>query len=394
MPQSCPQGCCDAQNVCQTGLDDTACGGGGAPCQNCSAQAKECYQGGCKDCGRWGTTLPGPVKGLDVDSDGTIYVSGRTPSGILIASLDHCGKVLKSKATMPAIASKAMGTGLSLSGASIYLGGWMEASGDRDGLFARFSKSTFAPDWILPLATSGQDEVWDIVYNNTTSTSSVLTFWLSGTADYLANPQITAALGKSDQTVCSLASAASGNGRNLALSGSYAYLTGGKSGEGFIARYDKSCTCSTCSAPWTASFQDGSNNTEGRDLLLVNGSLYVAGFSVTGSDIQAAIFRINPTSGATVGSHTWNPTSDGDYYMSLATDGNALYVAGVKGNSAGSGGQGVIRRYSMLLSPGWIREPGDPAYMNVEVVGGTGLVMAGGDTTGIVRRCPTSGLCP
>ena len=34
-PQTCPQGCCDSQGVCQIGFSGQACGTGGAPCTPC-----------------------------------------------------------------------------------------------------------------------------------------------------------------------------------------------------------------------------------------------------------------------------------------------------------------------------------------------------------------------
>lgn len=43
---SCPQGCC-LNGACELGLSDQACGKGGVACKNCSAQGQICLDHFC-----------------------------------------------------------------------------------------------------------------------------------------------------------------------------------------------------------------------------------------------------------------------------------------------------------------------------------------------------------
>jgi Pentapeptide repeats (8 copies) len=46
-PQTCPTGCCDANNVCRSGSTDAICGRGGAPCVRCQAGQLCCATPSC-----------------------------------------------------------------------------------------------------------------------------------------------------------------------------------------------------------------------------------------------------------------------------------------------------------------------------------------------------------
>jgi hypothetical protein len=47
-PMTCPFGCCDANNVCQNGMQDGSCGFGGNACQNCLALGDTCQGQVCQ----------------------------------------------------------------------------------------------------------------------------------------------------------------------------------------------------------------------------------------------------------------------------------------------------------------------------------------------------------
>ena len=46
-PGSCPNGCCDNNDRCQQGTDDTACGAGGVACESCMDLGEMCSEGMC-----------------------------------------------------------------------------------------------------------------------------------------------------------------------------------------------------------------------------------------------------------------------------------------------------------------------------------------------------------
>lgn len=46
-PGSCPNGCCDDNDRCQQGTDDTVCGAGGVACESCTDMGETCSEGIC-----------------------------------------------------------------------------------------------------------------------------------------------------------------------------------------------------------------------------------------------------------------------------------------------------------------------------------------------------------
>jgi len=396
--QSCPTGCCDLSQVCQPGLVDGVCGVGGALCQDCSAQSKQCSAGACKDCARWSTTLPADLKDLVVDTDGTIYVAGKhTGNKIYLAALDGCGTVLRSTSHLPTGAATAAASSLALVGNDLFVGGVVVPStgGDpQQGLYGRFPKQTLAAAWTKVLTGStGKDEVWDLAYAGGA-------IWMSGTSGFDTTASTWGVKGAvSSASACGFELAGTGNLRNItAPPGSgYVYFTGIHNGVGLVARLsDTACAvspCSACPASWQQTFQDGTSTTEGRGILVIGGNVYVAGYSaVSGQDLRALVVRIDLATGAVQNSYTWNPTTLGDIFLDLATDGTSLYVAGLQGYD-GTTAQAAVQMLSMpALTKVWSAVPDAGAYWSVKTVGSDGLLLAGNG--GIVRRCLTSGVCP
>jgi hypothetical protein len=337
-----------------------------------------------------------------VDVDGTIYAAGASGDKIFLASLDGCGTVTKSTSHLPSGYSKASASGLVLTGSNLYVGGAIApTSGDPlQGLMGRFSKPGLAVGWTASLSGSaGKDEVWDIAHAGGA-------LWMNGTADFEGTPTVWGVKGTTNKAACGFSWLAGGNGRGIvAPAGSgYVYFTGTSGGKGFVARQSETaCTvspCGPCKAPWSITFQDGTNSTEGRALLVSGGSVYVAGFSALGSgDYQGAVFHLDLATGKVVHSFTYNPTTKGELFLALTTDGTSLYVSGTQSyvSPVTSSVQAVVLKLTMpALTLQWAKTPDPGGYWAVEVVGQDGLLLGGDVTggTGIVRRCLRSGTCP
>ena len=404
---SCPTGCCAANKTCQAGTAASACGFGGASCTSCAAQGKQCYNATCKDCGRWSVPAPGLIRGLAVDTDGTIYAGGKSGSKVYVAALDSCGTVLKSATYLPTSALSAAAGSLALGGQSVYIGGTAvpKSADPQDGLFAIFTKKTLSLAGAALLAgTTGKDEIWDIAVGGGA-------VWMSGTTDIDSSPRAWGIKGAlTSTTACGFSllvgSGASGCRNLIAPAGSgYVYVVGGAAGVGYVARRSaSSCTvspCTSCPSAWQLSYQDGSYATDGRDLVLIGSSLYVAGFSLLSStDTRGVVFRLDLATGKTLGTYLYNPTTMGDGFLSLATDGTSLYAAGSRGFNLSSTTPGtavVIKLSVPSLKVLWEKTPGDAGmYWKVALAGSDGLLLAGGVSTGagVIRRCLTSGICP
>ena len=403
---SCPKGCC-LGSTCQVGTAASACGSGGGQCQDCAAKGQKCYMAKCKDCSRWSVTTPGLIRDLAVDTDGTIYAGGKSGSKVYLAALDGCGTTKKTTTHLPSSAYSAAAGSLALHGQSVYVVGTAvpKSSDPRDGLFAIFTKKTLSLAGSSVLAGStGKDEIWDVAVAGGA-------VWMSGSTDTGSAPRAWGLKGVLTSTgACGFSllagTSASGCRNLLAPAGSgYVYFVGGGGGTGFIARRSTgSCSvtpCKACPSAWQLSFQDGSYSTDGRDLVLVGSDLYVAGYSlVSSTDIRGIIFRINLSTGKVSGTYPWNPSSMGDGFLALTTDGTSLYAAGSKGFnvSSNSGGMATVTKLSMpSMKVVWERTPGDKGmYWGVALAGSNGLLLAGGvgSGAGVVRRCLTSGVCP
>ena len=342
-----------------------------------------------------------------MDTDGTIYAGGKSGSKVYVAALDSCGTVLKSATYLPTSALSAAAGSLALGGQSVYIGGTAvpKSADPQDGLFAIFTKKTLSLAGAALLAgTTGKDEIWDIAVGGGA-------VWMSGTTDIDSSPRAWGIKGAlTSTTACGFSllvgSGASGCRNLIAPAGSgYVYVVGGAAGVGYVARRSaSSCTvspCTSCPSAWQLSYQDGSYATDGRDLVLIGSSLYVAGFSLLSStDTRGVVFRLDLATGKTLGTYLYNPTTMGDGFLSLATDGTSLYAAGSRGFNLSSTTPGtavVIKLSVPSLKVLWEKTPGDAGmYWKVALAGSDGLLLAGGVSTGagVIRRCLTSGICP
>jgi hypothetical protein len=106
------------------------------------------------------------------------------------------------------------------------------------------------------------------------------------------------------------------------------------------------------------------------------------------------VFRIDRSTGKTLDTFSYNPTSNGELLLAMASDGKALYVSGVEGYPNAS--KAVMIKLSMpSLAKQWVKTPEAGGYWDVELAGTDGLVLVGDTGSGgVVRRCLTDGTCP
>jgi hypothetical protein len=391
-----------APDACVPLCKGKACGasdGCGGTCQQGSCPAgKVCVAGVCKICNRWLASLPGRLQAVEVASDGTIYAGGAKGDQAFFAALDHCGGVKKSVTHLPTGAKKVSVAGLALSGSDLHAAGSMvEKTGDpQDGMWARLSTPDLTVKWMSKLTGStGKDEVWDIA-------SAGGALWMSGSADFDATSKVWGIKGVGTKA-CGFAwlGEGQGNGRRILADpkGSWVYFTGGQGGKGFVGRQSATACvvspCGTCKAPWSVTVQDGTNSTEARALYLAGNDLYVGGFASASGDYRGVVFRVDLTTGKTLDSFTFNPSSNLDLPLALASDGKALFVAGSQNYTSPvtASVRAVLIKLTMPdLKQVWSKTTDPGGYWDVELVGSNGLVLAGATPTGgMIRRCLTDG---
>jgi hypothetical protein len=268
------------------------------------------------------------LRAVEVAGDGTIYAGGNDKDRAFFVALDPCGTVKTTVNHLPATATKVWVQGLALAGGLLYATGTLvpkTGSDPQHGMWARITTPGLNVEWMKGLTGSaGKDEVWDIVHAGGA-------LWMNGTADFEAKATVWGVKGQSDKA-CGFSWLGEGFGRGIFAYNAQVYFTGTSAGQGFVGRQsDTACVvspCAQCTAPWSINFQDGTNSTEGRALHVSGNDVYVAGFSAVGTDHQFAVFRIDLSTGKTLGTFTLNPTSRSDLLLAMASDGKALYVVG------------------------------------------------------------------
>jgi hypothetical protein len=408
-PESCPNGCCSAGETCEQGTADYACGSGGRRCDDCQSAVQQCHQKVCRNCEYWRVALPALTRSVDVDLDGSVFVAGQQRNRAYLAAVDSCGQSLRQASFGRNGSSLTAAASLEVFSRNVYLAGHhVPTSGDpQQGLLLRIDKSSFQMTADRSLTgNADKDEVWDIALAGSA-------LWMSGTAAFDTSARVWGVISTlSTDPACGFTLLPeSGNGRKLHVpeGGNYVYFTGAAAGKGFVARHGNGdcaiAPCDLCPASWSTSFQDGDRYTEGRDLLLENGELYVAGFSrIDGGDTRAMVFRLDLATGQVQGSHAWNPTNRADMFFGIATDGQAIYVAGVRNydGAFGTATRPVVQKLSLpSLQLQWTRTPETAgAYRDLAVLPDGGLLLVGysvssaGAEQGYLRRCSTSGRCP
>lgn len=399
---SCPNGCCEG-TLCHGGDADALCGGGGSACTNCALANQSCIDKACLDCSTWRVgPIAANLQDAAVDTDGRIYATGSAATGIQLLRIDACGALEQHHSWgLTSLVTKRASKTIAIVGDDLWVAGAAELKTDpNNGFYTRFGKMPLVAKMDKGIwGSSGSDEIWSMVWTGDA-------FFMSGASNYDVNAAAWSVKADASGTACGTRVFASGagNGRRARLdpSGSYVYYTGVQEGAAFVTRYgvgDCAITpCSPCQAPWTMTFQVDGLTTEGRDVLVVGSSLYVAGFYVIdAANSGGFVAKIDVATQSVSQIFRWSPTAKFDILQALAFDGTIVYAAGGRDLEADtSGGSAAVLALSPTLVQQWGRAPGEPRlYWDVELAGTDGLILTGGSTTqGYVRRCLRSGVCP
>ena len=355
-------------------------------------------------CSRWRTALPGAARGIAQGADGRLFVAGFKVSDYFVAKLKACGELDLVREQRPTTADQAAAVAVSVHGSDLYVGGWMRPGGANDpqpGLLLRMRQSDLGVIGAARLhGSDARDEIWDVA-------AAGDRVWLQGTRAYdqsaASRPWAIRANGAADRTCGTALFDEPALGRGLSISHGVVYFTGRVGRQMYVGqRRAQSCgldPCVPCPASPLYKVGDGSGTAEGRHVLRLGDSLYVAGFSVPDgvgpNESRGMIWRLNANDGSLERSWVWDPTGDFDALFGLASDGNALYAFGGKGRNQTSSGRAVVIKISSTdLVPLQRWELGDRgAYYRGVVDWGRWVAVGGTKTAGYVRACPSTGPC-
>ncbi len=433
-PCTCPEdcetctGCCTAEGECLPGTSVDACGTGGVECAVCSS-GSTCSAGRCTclgtTCGSeccssgevcirerccdptWSTPFPNSfLTGLDIDNDGTIYVTGTgAGSEAYAAALDVCGNLLD-ETHFPVLAPQNSAMPLSIAiGDMVYLAGQVAYSDESsDAFVARLTKSPLRLDSVNIAGVSPQEEIWDI---ELTSNGYL---WASGTTNYPVAARTWIIKSTTDGVHCDWQrlDPLAGVSRGVKYTGSSIFITGSTDARMYLLRYNET-SCSVyppcpCAPDWQLLFDDQlSPYLEGRGVAVSGSIAYVGGFrQVSGNDYAPALAAVNVSSSRVERwAASWNPSPVLDAYLSISAA--ATYIVAVGGygwsdNSGADASTGFIRKLRTSdLAEEWRRMPaGVTLVVDVAIDAAEGIIVTANtsSSSGSVKRCLISGVCP
>jgi len=390
-----------------------ACGpdGCGHVCGHCATNEKCSAQGQCeKLCTpTWETDLSAIPMGATASSS-SVYVVGSKNSSAWAASVDACqGNLVKDATLSVSGATSSLLQSVILAGSSLYaVGDVVMTSDPGDALWMRLSPSTLTPLFTQRIyGTTASDEDWSIVQTPSG-------FWMGATSNVEAGGYGWAIKGVSSGVVCGVGVGGTKKGgiHTIAANGATVYEIFGSGGDLYVYTYDDSCSTTgfcPCSPSATAGpIAVGTTGHNSRSALFEGGNLYVAGFGIdaTSTDAFGFVLRLD-ASGKLLATYRWDPTTLFDAFVSMTTDGKALYVGGAQGwdNSqpTTSSAVAVIQKlplgFTSSVAPTWIRSLSayDVAWAVAAqpAASGDGLYVAGERKgAGFVMRCQKSNVCP
>jgi len=180
-----------------------------------------------------------------------------------------------------------------------------------------------------------------------------------------------------------------------------------------VLRYgDDDCATTgpcACDPAWTSpAIALGTAHTEPRDILLLDGSAYVAGFAAdteTPDDRFGFVARVDLGTGDVLGVYTWDPTTYFDGFAAIATDGDEVYAVGMLGWEGDAPFATATATIHAIPHPvtgtttaaSWTHNPEQATILLGVAVDPTDeAIFASGraGAEGVVLRCTTSGACP
>ncbi len=415
-PEGGPGGAAGASGSggCSPKCSGRVCGsdGCGHVCGSCSSNEACNAQGQCVSActSTWETDLKAIPMGAAASSS-SVYLVGTRGGSAWAAAVGGCqGSLTKDTTLAVPNATSSSLRSVILADSSLYAVGDVATSSDPgDGLWVRLSPTTLSSSFMQPLyGTTASDEDWRIVQTPTG-------FFMGGTSNTEAGGRAWGIKGASSGTACGfgVGGTAQGTIHALAVSGSTVYAIRSSNGGLYIDGYDDaSCTatgpCACAASATVGPINVGTTMNDGYSALVEGGQLYVAGF---GADSNAAdafgfVLRLD-ASGNLVATYRWNPSTLFDAFVSMTTDGTALYLGGAQGWDASqptaASATAVIQKlplgFANNVAPTWIRSLGayDVAWAVAAQPGtsGDGLYVAGErQGAGFVMRCQKSNVCP
>lgn len=399
---------------CSSNCTGRVCGpdGCGHVCGSCSTNEACDAQGQCVSVctPTWETDLAAVPMGA-VAGSSSVYVVGSENSSAWAAAVDGCQGKLAADTTLsvPNATSSSLQSVI-LSGGSLYAVGRVAKTSDPgDGLWVKLAPATLAPGFMQPLyGTTASDEDWGIVQTPTG-------FWMGGTTNTEAGGFAWGIKGASNGQACGFRVGGTDPGaiHAMAANGSTVYAIRGSKGSLYVDSFDDSSCTDTGPCPCTASATSaaitiGTTANDGRSALFVGGNLYVAGFGLDASSTDAFGFVLRlDASGKLLATYRWDPTTRFDAFVTMTTDGKALYVGGGQGwdntQTSTATSTAVIQKlplgFSDNAAPTWIRSLGayDVAWAMAAqpASAGDGLYVAGErQGSGFIMRCQKSNVCP
>ena len=429
-----PDGCGGSCGTCGAGFTCSAagtCSCAGTVCGTtaCCSVGQTCISGLCCDTATWRASFPFTfLKGLAVDSDGTLFVTGKQGTALPVSdgdqvitiALDACGRELRRGTFLPTGAARAVGNAVAVAGPSVYVVGFQApavSAGDvGDGFAARLFKASLGLEVSVPLygsphndevgdiAVAADGNLWAVGAGDTTSAppSPVHFAWV-----IKGNPLTGEACGwdpfapTGDTYDAAWGVAAPpGAGR--------IYLAGGHDNLGFLTSYASSeCSvtapCGCAPSGRTVTFSPaGMTTTEGRAVVAIGSAFHVVGWSADAAGDYAGFVARVVADRVTPAPVAWNPTPRMDAFLGAATDprATALFAVGLAdwdGSGTSAAADGVVARYdptSLALS--WTVYPaGAGACWDAAVDAADGvIVVCVSPFASSVLRCLPTGTCP
>lgn len=391
----------------QCGSD--GCGSSCAP--GCSANETCNGSGQCQaTCSpTWYTALAGATVNGAVLSGQNLYAVGSKTAGGWVGRVDVCaGALAKESSVSPAGSqSSSLSKGI-FAGGSLYVVGSVVTSADpRNGLYAKLNPTSLAASFVSPLyGSTGEDEV------NAVAAATSGSLWMSGRSNSPTGPGW-GIKGSTSGLACGFPlGTGAGSSFAAASSGNTIYVARTNAGQLYVDQFADASCLNTGPCPCTPTATSpaialGTENTEARAMLQHAGAVYVAGFTYdTGTlpNSKAFVIRLN-TAGQILGRYNFDPTTQFDGFVTLATDGTTLYAGGGQGwdqSATFASSTGMLHAlpvgFGMNAVATWTR-----SFATLDVVGGVAAESGSGDGLyaaglaaggGFALRCTKNNLCP